>query len=116
MTVSACVECVCTHVCVHVHACRGWGLVSGSSITVITVFFFFHFLRQDLSWKLAPLIWQDQLSSKPQGSPVSASSVLRLQEQTGTLDILCECKESMLKPHAYVANTLPMSLLPNPPI
>lgn len=38
MIASACVECVCAHVCVHVHACRGWGSVSGSSITVL--FFF----------------------------------------------------------------------------
>lgn len=59
------------NVCVHMFMCLCMHVEAGVQcldLQSLSSFFFLYFLRQDLSWKLAPLIWQDQLSSKPQGS------------------------------------------------
>ena len=90
-------------VCVHMCVCMCMHVEAGVQcldLQPLSSFFFLYFLRQEFHGSWCHWFGKISFPASPRVPPVSASPVLRLQEQAGILYFLCEsgnpCSSLML--------------------
>jgi hypothetical protein len=99
---------------VHIHVEAGvWCL--GLPPSLSSLIFFFKNLRHGLSLNLKLTDLEKPASQQAPGSSYFGFTSDQINGM-GTLESLCECRESALKPHTCIANTLPSEQSPQPTV